>query len=241
VRFQARPTSDTVLVATGGDPLLVRWQYGLGRSAVFASDAKNRWASNWIGWAGFDRFWANLLRDLLPHLPGTETAAEFDRAANELVVDYRLARSVPDPAEIPDVYAFGPNGYQAPLKVSKVAAGHYRGRLSIGRNQGLFRVRPAAESRAFPEVGFYRQEDEMLEYGNNEDLLRRIAAATGGRFSPSPRDVFDAGGRGIRRAMDLWPGLLALAIALNLAELAARKWKGIGDAAARRPQTAPAG
>jgi Ca-activated chloride channel family protein len=241
VRFQARPTSDTILAATGGDPLLVRWQYGLGRSTVFASDAKNRWASNWIGWAGFDRFWANLLRDLLPHLPGTETAAEFDRAANQLVVDYRLAHSVPDPAEIPDVYAFGPNGYQAPLKVSKVAAGHYRGRLAIGRNQGLFRVRPVAESRAFPEVGFYRQEDEMLEYGNNEDLLRRIAAATGGRFNPSPRDVFDAGGRGIRRAMDLWPGLLALAIALNLAELALRKWKGIGDAAVRRPQPAPAG
>ena len=38
------------------------------------------------------------------------------------------------------------------------------------------------ESRAFPEVGFYRQEDEMLEYGNNEQLLRQIATSTGGRF-----------------------------------------------------------
>ncbi len=44
VRFQARPTSDTILEADHGDPLLVRWQYGLGRAAVFTSDAKNRWA-----------------------------------------------------------------------------------------------------------------------------------------------------------------------------------------------------
>jgi len=39
--------------------------------------------------------------------------------------------------------------------------------------------------------------------------------------------VFDAGGRSIRSTMELWPGLLALAIALNLAELILRKWKGL--------------
>src|SRR5665811_514891 len=46
VRFQTRPTADTLVEADKGDPLLVVWQYGLGRSAVFTSDAKNRWASN---------------------------------------------------------------------------------------------------------------------------------------------------------------------------------------------------
>jgi len=29
--------------------------------------------------------------------------------------------------------------------------------------------------------------------------------------------------------MSLWPGLLALAVALNLAELIIRKWRGIVD------------
>ena len=147
VRFQARPTSDTILEADRTDPLLVRWQYGLGRAAVFTSDAKNRWAANWVTWPGFDRFWANVFRDLLPHAPQSETSADFDRAANELVVDYRLSRNVEEPAAIPDIYAFGPDGFQAPLKVSKVAAGHYRGRWRSGQNQGLFRVRPLADSR----------------------------------------------------------------------------------------------
>jgi Ca-activated chloride channel family protein len=137
---------------------------------------------------------------------------------------------VPDPPAIPDIYVMGPEGFQAPLKVSKVAAGLYRGRLDIGQQQGLFRVRPVADSRAFPEVGFYRQEDELLGYGNNEPLLRQIAASTGGRFRPAPRDVFNAGGRSIRSVMQLWPGLLALALALNLAELIMRKGKGLLDA-----------
>ena len=160
------------------------------------------------------------------------------------MVDYRLSRNVPEPDEIPDIYAFGPNGFQAPLQVAKVAAGHYRGRLAIGQNQGLFRVRPLADSPAFPEVGFYRQEDEMLEYGNNQALLRQIAAATGGHFNPTPKAVFDDGGRSIQTVMDLWPGLLALAILLNLAELVLRKWKGILEALrlkkpAPRPDVGP--
>jgi Ca-activated chloride channel homolog len=240
VRYQSRPAADTILSADREDPLLARWQYGLGRSVVFTSDAKNRWAANWITWPGFDKLWANIFRDLLPHAPQSETSADFDRASNELVVDYRLSRTVDEPATIPDIFVVGPNGFQAPLKVAKVTAGHYRGKLGIGQAQGLFRVRPVDDSRAFPEVGFYRQEDEMQEYGNNNALLRQIATATGGRFNPSPKQVFDASGRSIRTTMDLWPGLLALAIALNLAELVVRKWKGLLEAVGLRPRVAEA-
>jgi len=238
VRFQTRPTADAILEADHEDPLLVRWQYGLGRTAVFTSDAKNRWAQNWVNWPGFDKFWANVFRDLLPHAPGSETSADFDRSTNELVVDYRLSRNVEEPATVPDIFAFGPNGFHAPLKVSKVTNGHYRGRLAIGQNQGLFRVRPVADSHAFPEVGFYRQEDEMMEYGNNEPLLREIAKATGGRFRPNARAAFDAAGRSIRTTMNLWPGLLALAVLVNLAELILRKWSGVAEALHLRPQAA---
>jgi uncharacterized protein YegL len=229
VRFQTRPTTDLILRAGPEDPLLVRWQYGLGRAAVFTSDAKNRWAASWVTWPGFDKLWTNIFRDLLPHAESSEANAEFDRAANELVVDYHLGRDVAEPAAIPDIFAFGPNGFQAPLKVAKMAAGPYRARVAIGERQGLFRVRPLAESRAFPEVGFYRQEDEMLEYGANDQLLHQVAAATGGRYNPALSAIFDTTGRAIPATLELWPGLLALAIGLNLAELLMRKWRGLWE------------
>jgi Ca-activated chloride channel homolog len=156
------------------------------------------------------------------------------------VVDYRLSREVPEPDKVPDIFAIGPSGFQSPLNVTKVTTGHYRGRINIGQNQGLFRVRPLADSRAFPEVGFYRQEDEMQEYGNNADLLREIAKSTGGRFNVRPRDVFESGGHSVAVTMELWPGLLALAVALNLAELILRKWKGLLEALHLRPAGAEA-
>jgi hypothetical protein len=93
--------------------------------------------------------------------------------------------------------------------------------------RGLFRIRPLAETRAFPEIGFYRQQQEMLDYGSDPSLLRQISNLTGGRFNPAPEDVFRSNGRYIPSAWRLWPALLALTIALTIAELAVRKWRGI--------------
>jgi hypothetical protein len=223
------------------DPLLVRWQYGLGRAAVFTSDAKARWAANWVNWPGFDRLWSNVFRDLLPHGAASEGTAGFDRAGNELVVDYHLAGSVAEPATPPDIFVLGADEFRAPMQLVKMAAGHYRARLPIGQRQGLFRVRPLEDSRAFPEVGFYRQESEMQEYGSNEALLRQVSRATGGRFQPDPRQAFDRAGRSIPSTMQLWPGLLALAVLLDLAELILRKWKGLAETLGlRRPESAAA-
>ncbi len=229
VRFIAKPTAETILKIDEKEPLLARWQYGLGRSIVFASDAKSRWAENWVSWKGFDRFWANIARDLLPHSQAGEASVEYDSANGELVIDYRLGRHAEAPAVVPDIFVFGSDGFQRPVEVRKVGEGAYRGHVVVGDRQGLFRVRPLAESRVFPEVGLYRALDELREYGNDESLLRRVAEFTGGRFNPRPAEVFDAAGRVVPSTLRLWPGLLALAILLNLTELLLRKWRGVAE------------
>ncbi len=234
VRFIAKPTADVILNIDRTDPLFVRWQYGLGRAAIFSSDAKSRWAKRWVSWEGFDRFWGNVFRDLLPHARAGEATAEYDSASDEIVVDYRLGRAVDEPAPVPDVFLIGPNKFERPMKLEKVAQGAYRARVRIDRRQGLFRIRPLIESRAFPEVGVYRQEAELADYGSNEPLLREIAEFTGGRFNPDLADIFDAGGRRVPSTLRLWPGLVALAVLLNLLELILRKWRGIAGALRRR-------
>jgi len=223
VRFISKPGADTILKVEESDPLLVRWQYGLGRAVVFTSDAKSRWAADWVTWKGYDKFWANTLRDLLPHAESSEATAEFDSASGDLVVNYHFGADVEDPAALPEIFAIGPNGFRHPVPVVKLANKSYRGKIHIGDLQGLFRVRPLEDSRAFPEIGFYQPERELLEYGSNQFLLRSVSQFTGGRFNPEPKQVFDSGGRSQSSTMRLWPILLGLAIALNLAELLMRK------------------
>lgn len=226
VRFIAKPSADTVLLIDEKEPLLTRWQYGLGRSVIFASDAKTRWAADWVSWKGFDKFWTNLCRDLLPHAQPSEAKADYDSARGDLAVQYRLSPEAQEPKTVPAIYVIGPSGFQKPLPLTKVAEREYRGRVPLGGRQGLFRIRPVTELRAFPEIGFYRQEQELRDYGSNEMLLRSVASFTGGRFNPNVKQLFDSGGRTVTSTLRLWPGLLAIAILLDLIELMLRKQIG---------------
>ena len=177
----------------------MRWQYGLGRSVVFASDVKDRWAANWIGWAGFDRFWANVLRDLLPRSAPTATEAYFDSSTGEMVVRYRAGECWPSgqlPRRLPDLYrSWARRRFAKSLGWNAPPRNTYEARLPIEDRFGLFRVRAESDLEMFPEVAFYRPNAELEEYGSDEALLRKIAEGSGGRFNPSASQVFDAGGR----------------------------------------------
>lgn len=228
-RFSAKPEAETILEINPEkkDPLYVRWQYGLGRAAVFTSDAKSRWAELWVAWPGFDKFWINVTRDLLGHIDQSEASAQFDSANDDLLVTYRLGPGVQDPGSVPPIYVIGPNHFDKPIAVRKTARGLYHGRLHVGPVRGLFRIRPLTESSAFPEVGLYRRQEELEDYGSNPALLKQISALTGGRFNPPPAAIFDRSGRSLYTQWQLWPAMLALAIALTIAELILRKWAGL--------------
>lgn len=226
-KFVSKPSAETILTIDHKDPLLARWQYGLGRATVFTSDAKNRWAEPWLAWKGFDRFWANLFRDVLPHTQAGEASADFDAVTGTLDVTYRLARNVPGPQTVPPIFIMGPDNFRQAVEVRKAGDGLYKGKVNIGARQGLFRIRPVDDSRFFPETGYYRQEVELADYGNNEQLLRQMAGFTGGRYNPAVKQIFDSQGRSVPAVTRLWPGLLGLALVLNLLELVIRKWRSI--------------
>jgi Ca-activated chloride channel homolog len=228
-RYKAKPGSETLLQIDPAkkDPLYVRWQYGLGRAAVFSSDAKSRWAENWISWPGFDKFWTNVSRDLLMHASPMESSADFDAATGDVLVHYRLASSLPEPNPLPALFLLGPGGLREPVDLQRVASHAYEGRAHIGNATGLFRIRPVDDASPFAEIGLFREHPELRDFGSNEQLLRQIASFTGGRFNPAPEDIFAGDGRRMYTVWQLWPACLALAIALTIAELVTRKWTGL--------------
>jgi uncharacterized membrane protein len=42
--------------------ILASWTYGLGRTAVFTSDAGHRWANAWTGWENYDKLFSQMVR-----------------------------------------------------------------------------------------------------------------------------------------------------------------------------------
>ena len=73
-----------------GEPLLATWRYGLGQTAAFTSDAEARWAGEWLGWDGYGKFWAQVVRGLLRQ----SEAATFQVHATEIDGGRRLRLDV---------------------------------------------------------------------------------------------------------------------------------------------------
>ena len=59
-----KDTALEIVATDDGDPLLAFWPIGLGRTAVFASDVKDRWAADWVRWRGYGPFFASVVRAL---------------------------------------------------------------------------------------------------------------------------------------------------------------------------------
>jgi uncharacterized membrane protein len=72
-----KPTAEVLLTESWTDePLLARWQYGLGKAAIFTSDVKTRWAADWIEWNGYAVLGAGCARD---NAPPQRRAIRFQR------------------------------------------------------------------------------------------------------------------------------------------------------------------
>ncbi len=65
VMTRPKPTSEVILATEKGDPLLAWWRYGLGMTAAFTSDAKSRWAAEWLTWPGYGKFWTQVVRQTM--------------------------------------------------------------------------------------------------------------------------------------------------------------------------------
>jgi Ca-activated chloride channel family protein len=229
VTTQPKPTSEVILATEKGDPLLAWWRYGLGMSAAFTSDAKSRWAAEWLTWPGYGKFWTQVVRQIMRktqsnglqtsiHQHGGQTevvlnavddrGAFLNGAAAELtLIDPRLRRTritlqQTAPGQYSTTFASDqPGAYH--LEIALTQAGEVRSRQSRGLIAG------------YPE--------ELRIQPPNESLLKEIARVSGGQFNPSPESVFDRQNEMATRYRPLWPWLLSAAGLLLVLDVALRR------------------
>ncbi len=215
-----KAAATVVLVSGRSDPVLAQWQYGLGRAVAWTSDATGRWATSWVGWDGFARFFGQLVAWTFPGEESGGIEARFVAgpggttlrvesagpdgsprdfyATSVVMVDPALEQRRVDLAQVaPGVYE-APIGELTPgayaLRVTQTLAGA----AAVGRTLGLVAPTPA----------------EYRLLGTNEPLLAAIRDATGGRPVTTAGDVWlhDLGASA--GETPLWPLLLVLALLL---------------------------
>jgi uncharacterized membrane protein len=224
-----KPAAQSVLVTARDDPLLAQWQYGLGRSVAWTSDATGRWAKDWVAWPGFNRFFSQLVSWTFPGeetggIEATFEATDGDMGLRVESVEpdgsprdfYSTSAVVVGPDLEPrtvDLVQIAPGVYEAPL--GEVDPGAYAVRVTqtrpgaspLGRTVGL----------VAPTVAEYR------ELGANEPVLSALRAAGGGRAIATPLDPWRHDLSATDRFTELWPLLLVLALLLWPLDIALRR------------------
>ncbi len=219
------------------DPLLAFWPIGLGRTAVFASDVKDRWAADWVRWRGYGPFFASLIRALqrqrspavaLEVSPGPVRST--GRAIG-VAVETRDATGQYKNLQNPVVQVRqSGRGAAAPARVvtRQVAPGRYEATVMADATQVLSISVEGADARGATAGATASTvvPDPAAEYrfrAPDETLLRSIATATGGAYHPTPASLANATGDSRTARRPLWPALIALALVLWFVDLLMRR------------------
>lgn len=225
------------LVTDKGDPLLAHWQYGLGRAVAFTSDAKPKWARNWMGWEKYRQFWAQVAQWSLRRLQAADLSPEIsiDKGQGLLTVEaidkegnYRNFLNL-------QAVVVAPNGDRQSVRLDQTGPGRYEVRFPAkqvgaytvgvldytgGTLQGMQRLGASLD---------YSPEFNSAE--PNLNLLRHLAEVGGGKVLTTPGAPFDGENanpylhdrRKTFQPVDLFEWLLKLAIVLFPLDVGVRR------------------
>ncbi|MFO0953363.1 MAG: VWA domain-containing protein [Isosphaeraceae bacterium] len=224
-----KPTAEVILATESGDPLLAWWRYGLGKSVAFTSDAKARWAAEWLTWPQFGQFWAQVVRSAMRNAEAKGTVVQLERKGDRATVTLdaiepsgRFRNKAATELTVVD-----PRLKVQKLPMAQTAPGRYQAEIPVPQS-GSYQVM-IAQSRDGQVIGQQGRglavgyPDELRLRTTNTDLLRSLAVASGGRFDLKPESVFDPPGRSVQRATALWPYLAGLAALLFVLDVALRR------------------
>lgn len=212
------------------EPLLAARRYGKGRALLWATESDWRWRTERAEDGGarlHEVLWSRMVR---------WAAGREDRGAGELRV--RLDREsvrVGEEATVevegaaasrPAASVEAPGGGRRPLELEPApgADGLWRAKF-VPEVPGSYRIEASAAGGERAAAVLVAEPDvrEVLELSPDWGLLRRIAAATGGRFFTVPEAgalaeaiVRDAGGRVERVELALDPGPALFAVLVGL-------------------------
>ena len=220
-RYSTKAGVETVLGIGkgGGDPLYVRWQYGLGRVGLLTSDRLGDWATSWRGPEGLDRLWANLARDLFSHTKHTEAVATANHGT--ISIKYTVRPGSFSGQALPQIRVVGSQGFSKSVPLLETAPSSYAAEVSIGDQSGIFQIQPEPPSSDFPATALLVEQGG--ERASGRDALRLIAQQTGGAFYTDLASRPAWKSTPTPHTLELWPALVSLAIGLNLVELAVRR------------------
>lgn len=235
-----KQTAQRVLTSPTGDPILSKWQYGLGRAIAWTPDVRDRWASEWVSWNGFPKFMSQAVRWTMPDPANRnlQTSVSFD--GDETVITLDAAEddgSYIDLAEATATVTNTTTNTQLQIpKLRQIAPGRYEGRIATlspntppDKTAAAYRLQLNLQRTGRPpllESAGYSvpYPPELRQTPTSPALLYDLARQTGGRLLGNPAESFTATTNSQATIpYPIWPWLMLGAALLLPIEIAARR------------------
>ena len=224
-----KPTSEFILASEAGDPVLVWWRYGLGMTAAFTSDAKSQWAAEWLSWPNFGPFWAQVIRHCMRKSESKGVFVEVQRQGN---ISRVMVDSV-DPAgkyinqATTKMTVIAPKLERSSVTLEQIAPGRYQaeiptdvtGAYHLELSQSVGNIPTFRQTRSVV-VGY---PDELRLGPPDEDLMKKVAEVSGGKYCPTAKDLIAGNRRVAQNVIPLWPYLLMAALCIFLFDVLSRR------------------
>mgnify|MGYP001827910734 CR=1 FL=1 len=232
-----KPGSE-LLIETAQGPLLVAWQYGLGRSVAFTSDLSNRWGKDWIKWTHYGKFTSQLVKWAQRKETPKRFLAAIDRKAEKgnFIVDVTSDQNrFVNHLEL-NTNVLLPTGNYQTFAMAQIAPGRYAGTFpaeEIGAYYFSVYGTSGSDAETPRTFGFgIPYSEEFNRIAVDEDLLADLASATHGRVLPIddiPADLFEDQSDSKQSQTPIWPYLVIIFLVLLIADVAARKFLGLSS------------
>jgi hypothetical protein len=227
--------AEVPIVSDKGDPVLAHWQYGLGRAVAFTSDAKAKWAAEWLGWAKYRQFWAQIAQWSLRRLDTGEFTTEVSVEKGEGVISVEAVDAEGNYRNFLNLQAVvvGPKGDKQTVRPEQTGPGRYEARFAA-RQVGAYLINlleiKDGKVRASQALGAsvnYSPEFNTAE--PNQHLLTRVAQGGGGKLlelserRTAANNPFLHDRLKTYQPRDLWEWLLKLAVLLFTVDVGVRR------------------
>jgi len=206
------------LVTQKGDPLLAHWQFGLGRAVAWTSDAKAKWAADWLGWDKYRQFWLQVAQWSLRRVEAADFTTEVavDKGEGHISVEAVDARGNYRNFLNLETVVVSPKGENQVVRLEQTGPGHYEAKFptkEVGAYLMNLLDQGSGRSQALGLSVNYSPEFDDAE--PNLSLLRRLAELGGGKvLNPDTDSPFLHDRQKTFQPQDLRDWLLGLAILL---------------------------
>lgn len=220
----SKPQATVILQSEKGDPILTTWQYGLGRTIAWNTDATNEWTGNWANWENYTQLWDNMINYVVSNTNLNQEQADITQEGNSAVIHYTTATY--DKDTVITAVCTNAAGEQQEITLDPIAPGEYEAALTM-EDAGVYTIalknQKGDEVRSSIITAAAMQYSPEYRFDGTTDGLDAFVSQVNGTYLTYEDAIFDNCLETVRARRNLAIPLLLSALLLFMLDIAVRR------------------